>query len=392
MKYPGHRRRFKLVTFFSILTSCLLISSHVHLNNHKPKLNIHYTLNYAGDTWEKNRTGLLWSLSYLGAELPKNSFDSSITWLNERTFNLNFGMLGFSDRALQALQLICDSLKETRVYKKTNSVDLGHFVTIVLGSSWHYYQITEAPKTYKDFTRLHNFTNYEVMPITRSSVSHHHRLLKMLLKDSILHSAFVAEEGEGELTSGTFNALEYETMDVMKNGQLRFMIYNQDGVLTAAGNKSFGAAGKPVKCVWCHEISIQPLFGTTDTIKGFMNQDEFAGKIKVQSDLLKAYRLSLKGDIDFSKLQDHTYQELIYISFMEPSMQRLSQEWNMPAKKIQALLKNKPSHIHHEFGFLGELYDRKDLVNSTRYHPGTLPMSIREENEAEPNFFKAINR
>lgn len=352
----------------------------------KTFINIHYTLNYEGDSWEKNRTGLLWALSYLGAELPRRSFDSSITWINKQTFRLNFAGIGFDKSAQQALEIICDSLKATDVYRKTKAIDLGHFIALTLGSSWHYYKITHAPKSYQEFITLHKFTSYEIMPITRSTISHHHRLLKMSLRDPIQESVFIAEEGEGQVNADNFSTKEYEVMDIMKNGQLRFMVYNEAGALIPAGKRDFGEAGKPVKCIWCHEINIQPLFTATDTIKGFLSPGEFQEKIKTQNKRLNTYRASLNSDINFTHLQDHTYQELIYISFMEPSARRLSQEWCMSEKDVMLLLKSLPTHKHHEFTFLGEMYERKALHNR-RYGTGALPSSIREENDSEPDFF-----
>jgi hypothetical protein len=51
-------------------------------------------------------------------------------------------------------------------------------------------------------------------------------------------------------------------------------------------------------------------------------------------------------------------------------------------------LKTKPTHTHHEFQYLGELFSREDVSKSTIYTPGKLPGSIREESESEPNYFK----
>jgi len=380
------RKLYIITGVFFCFIAFLLVSA--GLRDNRNELNIHYTLNYGADTWEKNRTGLLWTLSYLGAELPKNCFDTNIKWLNKKTFCINFKKLGFSEKAVSALKIICDSIKETPVYKKTNSVDLGHFIALTLGSSWHYYQITDVPRTYGEFVTLHNFSSYEIFPITRSTVSEHHRILKINLKDSILNSVFVAEEGEGQVDKGSFNAVEFEAMDIMKNGQLRFMVYDRHGALLAAGNKSFGESGKPAKCIWCHEINIQPLFRATDTIKGFMSPHEFLQKIKNQNKLLNDYRATLNSEINFKNLQDHTYQELIYIGFMEPSVKKLSQEWNIPVEKLNMLLQNKAKHVHHEFKFLGELMHRDEVKNSSIYRPGSLPASIREENESEPDYFK----
>lgn len=354
-------------------------------------IDLHYTLNYNEDSWEKNRVGFLWTLSYLGAELPKNSFNKSIKWVGPQTFRVDFSKLGFSTKAQTYLQQLCDSLKQTGIYRKQGSLDLGHFIALTLGSTWHYYQITGVPRTLAEFLKQHQNPPYEVFPITRSTVSEHHRIVKIHLPDSVLLSSFIAEEGHGNVTDGSFETVEYETMDIMKNGQLRFMVYNKDGHLIAAGDKELGESGKTAKCIWCHEINIQPLFRETDTVKGYMTPATFLEKIKNQRALLTNYRYRLNGDIEFRNLQDHAFQELIYISFMEPSVKRLAQEWRMSEQQVDLLLKKQRKHRHHEFQFLGDLMERDSVQAYAPATYGILPGSIREETEREPNFFRRAN-
>ena len=377
--------KFNITVVLFLLIGFALISS-----NDGPdkefKLNLRYTLNYQEDTWQNNRTGLLWTLSYLGAELPKNSLDSSIVWIDKQTFSLNFSALGFDKRALQALQIITDSLKTTGLYKKQNAVDLGHFITITLGSSWHYYSITDAPATLAEFLAKKETKQIVCFPLTLSAISNHHRILKINTNDMLAHTFFMAEEGEGDVTMGTFIPKETEVIDIMKNGQLRVMIYDANGDLIAAASKLYSNAGKPAKCIWCHEIRIPKLLTKPDSIFGFIRPAEFKEKIRIQNLLLDRYRETLNGDIDFTKTQDHTYQEIIYTSYMEPSLKRLSQEWNISLEELEKILINKNKHTHHEFKFLGELMERQDVLHANSRSPGRLPGNIREESVAEPNY------
>lgn len=336
----------------------------------------------------------MWSLSYLGAELPKGSFDKNVTWIDERTFRLNITALGFNDKALSALRVITDSLKQTQVYKKLNALELGHFIAITIGSSWHYYHITDAPATFDELVREHQSPVLEVFPLTRSAIAKHHRMLKVSCHDSLVtQSLFIAEEGPGDVKKGSFVKKELEVIDVMKNGQLRAMIYDiNSGRLITGGDPSFSGAGKPAKCLWCHEIRIPNLLANSDTIPYFMSPADFRTKIDAQNILLKKYRETLNSDIDFTKVQDHTYQEIAYISFMEPSLERLSQEWKIPVSKLKTMLAQKPRHIHHEFKYLGELVQRQEIEDSAVYNPGKLPGSIREDSDSEPDYFKSSAR
>lgn len=371
----------------TITLICLLLTllAFVPSDEKKPcTIRLRYTLNYEGDTWEKNRTGFLWTLSYLGASLPKGSFDNSLSWVGPRTFLIDFSKLGFNDQAVSVLRILCDSLRDTPAYKKTKALDLGHFIALTLGSSWHYYAITNTPHSYNDFLKQTVSDNQEVFALTKSTVSHHQRLIRTYKHEDIQKFVFVAEEGVGDVRDGTFSTKEFEVMDILPNGQLHFAVYNTEGNLIPAGNIQFGESGKPAKCIWCHEINIQPLFKAADPVQGFLTPDQFSGQIRDFGELLKKYRNKLNSDIDFTKLQDHTYQELIYFSFMEPSLKRLSQEWGVPEKALKKILKSKTTHVHHEFGFLGDLFYRGD-ISSFGPQGGILPSDIREEG-TEPDY------
>lgn len=355
-------------------------------------LTISYTLNYEGDSWQKNRTGLLWALSYLGADLPKGSFDKNIEWVNKRSFRIHFHELGFNDQALQALKVIADSIEQTPQYKKMKSLDLGQFIALTVGSSWHYYAITGVPSHYTDFLKAHQFRETHRFPLLHSTVANHHRLITGSSDGSILHAVFIAEEGECDLTDSLFKTMFYEVMDIMPNGQLRFAVYDASGQLADASPRLLGRAGKPAKCIWCHEIKIQPLFAATDSIYGRMGPHEFQQLVISHNQALDAYRESLQSDIDFSRKQDHTLMELAYISYMEPSVKKLAQEWHLPRWKIRRLLKKELTHTHEEFGFLTGLYNRADV---TPYAPCQWlcgPADIREPSNKEPDFVTKLRK
>jgi hypothetical protein len=349
---------------------------------------ISYTLNYENDSWQKNRTGFLWALSYLGAELPKGSFDKSIKWIDSTSFKLSFEKLGFNNDALIALEQLTDSIKQTEQYQTTGHIDLAQLVVLTIGSSWHYYAITGFPKNYQTYLREHNFINSNQFPITHSSVAKHHRLIKFNASDSVLKTVFVAEEGEGDLTAGNFKVQFHEVMDMMPNGQLRFAVYDENGYLASASPKKLGEAGKPAKCLWCHEIVFQPMFETTDSLANNMKPHEFQNLIEKQNNLLSEYRKNLNGEIDFKQTQDHTLMELLYISYMEPSIQKLSKEWGVSSEDIKILFKQEVTHQHYEFDFLKNVYHRKNIIRYTPYKFIEVANDVREPSIYEPNFIR----
>jgi hypothetical protein len=352
------------------------------------KLELFYTKNYPGDTWSNHRTALLWTLSYLGAELPKNSLNQAIAWKDSLSFSLNFEKLGFNPRALEALKTITDSLKQTAGYKKYGKIDLGHFIALTIGSSWHYYSITGVPKTLDEAYRLRNFKHYKTFAVTKSVVAKHHRLLKYASgSDKPADWLFVAEEGEGNLTDGTFATSVFEVFDIMPNGQLRFAIYNRAGELTAASPKHLGESGKPAKCLWCHEVLIQPLLTATDTVPNFISPAQFQQDVVRDMSALARFRASLSSDLDFKLMQDHTQMEIAYISYMQPSVSRLAQEWHMGDKEVEAIIGSVTRQQHHEFKFLGELVFRRDLNYA---EAALLPSDIREPSQVEPNYLQHL--
>lgn len=344
--------------------------------------------NYQGDTISSQKTGLLWALSYLGAELPKHSFEQSLKRIHPGIYELDIGKAGFDNRAILAFKKLIAELKSSGEYTAKGGIDLGEFVVYTLGSSWHYYEITGAAPSFEEYTKRSGSGYDLVFPVLSSDVAYHHRLIKMRETSEVLKMSFIAEEGTGDLDRGTFKASTYEVFDIMKNGQLRFAVYGHDGRLKAASEAEFGRAGKPVKCLWCHEINIQPLFTRNDSVKGFMSPAEFQRIISARKILLDTYRKTLNGDVDFTKTQDHAFMELLYITFMEPSIFKLAGEWGQDPIKLMKRFERERRHPHREYSFLPDLMERAAVKKHSPYTTVPLPDSIWAENALEPNLFK----
>ncbi len=347
-------------------------------------IRLYYTLNYEKDTWENNRTGFLWALSYLGASLPKNSLDSSITWVDSTHFKLSFTPLGFSEKALTILNAINDSIKKLPEYQVHKAISLGQYVSILIGSSKHYYAITDAAPNLNILLKQHEKDSCITYPVYHSAISKRLRVLHLYINPLLHKSFFMAQEGTGDIVTGDFKAETHEVFDIMPNGQLRFAIYNERNELIVGSDNKYSDAGKPAKCMWCHELNIQLLYTKNENKLGFITQDEFQLRVKNWMEKLSAYRQALVSDVDFEKTQDHTFMELLYISYNEPSAKHLAQEWKLSEQETDDILKKTKTHFHEEFKYLDSIYFRRDVeVKKSVY-----PLSVRETGEHEIEFYK----
>ena len=344
-------------------------------------LNLEFTKQYEIDNWENARTGLLWTLSFLGAELKKDSLDRAIIRSDSTKFKLDLSKVGFSQISLKALEVAIDSLKNTQEYTIKNSIDLGAFVSLMLGSSEQYYKITDVESDLSVKLKKYKYDEPIIFPVTNSLISKHTRVLKLYTKGQVKDWVFIAEEGEGNFLNKTFHPKAFEVFDIMANGQLRFSIYDQNRKIISASPNGLSEAGKPAKCLWCHELYIQPLYTTNDSVEGYISQESFQGIVKDLMFKLSLYRKNLKGEIDFSKTQDHSFVERLYIGYMEPSLIKLSKEWNIPLPKLKEMLKGKRTHQHPEFTFFGDIYFRDSINNLAPFKPSIMPFDVREGSE-----------
>lgn len=375
-------------SFFIIVITAVIVVS-CKEKKEPVNINLSYTINFEGDSIDDKRNGLKWALSYLGASLKENSFDTFCIQKKNNIISVNFEELGFSEQALPVLGELCDSLKNTEEYKDKNSIDIGAFIALTIGVSKHYYAITNVFPTYKNFKDNYFNGKEKEFAVVKSSVTHNNRKLILHTDSSAVRTAFIAEEGSGSIDSGTFKAHVFEVFDVMPNGQLRFAVYNEEGKLIDGSPASSGQAGKPAKCIWCHELYIQPLFKKTPDVKGYLTENEFLEVIKLQMEIIDKYRSTLKGGIDFTKTQQHTQMELLYISYMEPSVKKLSQEWGIEEEKLKLILENNAKHKFSEFDFLGDLYNRNELIKYSPYKVYA-PISVRETIGNDPLFIHSF--
>ncbi len=180
----------------------------------------------------------------------------------------------------------------------------------------------------------------------------------------------------------------------MANGQLRFGLYDLDGHLKATTTRALTDAGKPSKCLWCHEINLQLPFRNVTDLQSYYSTNEFRQLIARATGIIAGYRRTLASKIDFTRLQDHSNAEALYLSFAEPTASRLAAEWNMSVDRVEQLLasRNLKTHPHSERiddDVLGDqLYDRNDVDSLAPYASVRGPSDMREASSYEPDLLQ----
>lgn len=326
-------------------------------------------------------TGLLWSLSLVGAGLPEKA--RVIRWRGER-ITVDMGQAQVLDGTLPAWRQLLAAMRDSGEYRAQGALDVGRFVAVILGDAELYYALTQANPDYQAARARYRFDERKAA-IVRSSVAHGGRLIELPLAAKAEQLAFVAFEGRGSFADGSFAPHEIELVDMMPNGQLRFALYGLDGRLKRGATRELTSAGKPAKCMWCHESGLQPTFLDFAGARGYYGRREFDALIAQRRILLNQYRDGLDTRIEYDNAQDHTFAELLYLTFEEPSRQRLAAEWGVTAERAAELLRGKPTHAQAEFAWLGsELYRREDVDGLAPYAVLAAPRSVREESAEEP--------
>lgn len=366
--------------FASLLLVFWLLScesdSYSDLIETETSLNLKWHKAYPDDTIDKSLIGLKWALSYIGATLPTSNAGFIVSG-NVITINIKY--LGFSNEAQQKLLKLSQKIKQSEEYRTKQSIDLGRYVTLLLGASEHYYEIIGTPSTLNAVLNQYTLLSQKGY-VNNSSVSLEHRIIQFSEQNGF-NQLFLSEE----VDPVTGEIYEYETIELLPNGQLRFGIFDTNGNRKNSADALHSNAGKPAKCMWCHESTINQMFAPQNDYPGYLTYADFQNTLISYRDTNHTQKLALTGGVDFTQTQQHTFTELLYISFMEPSAERLSIEWNMPLAQVQGLLSGLPTHMYDEFPFLGNLYNRSDVETLAPYQGLTVSTSVREYSPVEVN-------
>jgi hypothetical protein len=331
-------------------------------------------------------TGLLWTLSFLGAGLPADGPDV-LRWEGS-VVTVDLDAAEVIESTKPRWKELLATLKASDEYRVMGAIDVGRFVMLTLASPNHYYRLAGASATFDEFRARYRFDAKRVA-VVESGIAHGHRLVEIAAGATFGEIAFVAYEGRGSLVDGSFEPAEIETLSLMDNGQLRFALYDLDGKPKAAATAALTDAGKPSKCLWCHELGLHTPFENVTDVAGYYSTREFVALIQARMATLNSARREIESRVDFAKTQDHTLAELLYLSFAEPSLARLAGEWNVSIEEARSRLRGKDTHRHEEFDFLGDqLYRRDEIDELAPYTTIRTPSDAREPSSYEPDLLK----
>lgn len=353
-------------------------------------IKLRWIKSYPDQSKSKVNTGLFWALSFLGAKLPADT--PTIAW-DGTIVTLDLDAAGVAETSKPAWKKLLRTLESSEEYRKMGGIDIGRFIYLSLCGSYQYYALTGASPTYAEFRARHTFAPRQAA-IVESGVAYGNRLIEVGQGEGINSVAFVAFEGTGALRDHSFQKADIETLDVMENGQLRFGLYDLDGHLKASATPALTAAGKPSKCLWCHEVNLQPPFRNVTDLDGYYSTKEFRDLVANDTRVVASYRKTLTSKVAFRGRKDHANTQELYLSFAEPTASRLADEWNMPLERVQQLLasRNLKTHPHSELiddDVLGDnLYDRNDVDSLAPYATIRGPSDMREASSYEPNLLQ----
>lgn len=340
-------------------------------------IHLKWNQSYADDNFENAVVGLSWAFSHVGAINTNQLYTMPVAG---NVLTVNIQQLGFSATSEGHLERLNRVLVDSEEFATYASIDMGRYVALLIGASEHYYALTAMPLKFSNL-----LSEYELLPVVglidNSAISVKNRILT-LSDQTGLKQLFITEETDpitGEL-------LEIETVDLMANGQPRFGIFDLNGNRVNAASALNSEAGKPAKCMWCHESGIQPLFSPQSTEVGYMTYFQMRDTLLHFRNRLQAKQQEITTGVAYDQVTEHIEMELLYIGFMEPSAERLSREWNMSLSKVNELLIGIPTHEQEEFAFLGELYDRATIEDLAPYQSISVSSKIREKSEVEVNY------
>jgi hypothetical protein len=342
-------------------------------------INLKWHKSYPDDSFKKAVEGLNWGLSHVGAGFTIG--ESNLNQLEEKV-GIDPSELGMSTVGKATLIQLHEKIQRSDLYQINGWLDMGQYLTLLIGSSEHYYKLTGVPETLNEWRN-----QYEIAPIygfvSNSEISYKPREL-YFYEPNGLEQFFLSKEFD----TISDETLGFEAFDVMSNGQLRYGVFDANGNRMAGANAAFSDAGKPGKCMWCHESAIQPLFGVQEARPGYLSPDDLADTLWHFRLRHKDTQTSLSDGVDFTNLAGHVHMELLYISYLEPSIEQLAAEWGQSVEEVSELLAALETHNHEEFPFLGERYWR-DEVNL--FSPVPLlptPTDVRELDGEEVNLLE----
>lgn len=317
---------------------------------------------YDGDTWERSRDGLLWGLSDLGAMPGDSVIRLDALDADSALFTLDLSAAGFPSPAMPAVAEAISPLLDSDEVSGFGGMDVGRFLMKVLYEPWRYYAITGACPTLGDWQATHLGNAPLTYAITQSMLVDADRLVTFQPGTGVVADiGFVIADGPGSIEDGTFEGIEFDTVDVMPSLQQRFAAYDTSGELVPTADPALSPAGQPGRCMWCHEMSLHRGLETNPTIPPHIPATEFEAQLAGMQTSMDVERELDSSAVNWDDYDVHEWGELLVGTFLSPTPGRLAREWSIPEDEIVAWLADLPTHPDPEFTRFGEEYTRADV-------------------------------
>ena len=296
------RKRNYLILFLVVLS--LSCSKEQETATDFSIINLKWNKSYPNQTREDAVKGLNWTLSNIGVSIKSNDYLE----VSDNIMTLNINALSLEDGGREPLLKLHESIFNSQEYILNNNIDLGRYVCLLIGASNHYFELVQIPNALHDV-----LSNYQLLPvkgkINNSSVSYVDRVVEYsnLTNGKQL---FLSTE----IDSVTDSVYEYETIEIMKNGQLKFGVYGKNGLRKNSSDPLITDAGKMAKCMWCHESNYAPLINRQLNEPGYLLAQQLDDTIKMYQQKLFTYQTKLTNSVvKYGRLQEHTKMELLYM-------------------------------------------------------------------------------
>lgn len=319
---------------------------------------------WEGETWDRARAGLWWTLSSLGASPPADERGLHLISVrdDEVVFDLDFDALGLPAGHEVAIDLALAPVWGSDEMALNGAVDLGRLLMATAYQPWVYAALAGVCPTYEDFAAARLGEGTASYLVTDSLLVEGERLLTMRQTPTApAEIAFVAAEGEGSVLEGDFEVLEREVVDVMDNGQQRFAVYDLRGDLLPAATVS--PAGQSGKCLWCHENHVMPIMTSNTPAPGHLDFAEVSAVIALAQSLIDEARAADDSAVDYQTYEVHAWSELLVETFLFAPPARIAREWRVDEAQVRAHLDDAGlvGAPHEEYPEFGLLYARADI-------------------------------
>ena len=108
-------KRYKFLVLFGLIFT---LNFCIQIKPKDLKINLHWIRSYDTETLENVQKGFLWSMSFVGAKLPKEISQRGFVMKHNNIIEVDFSALGFNEISQMKWLTLIEYAKNTEEYKK----------------------------------------------------------------------------------------------------------------------------------------------------------------------------------------------------------------------------------------------------------------------------------